>query len=260
MTAISDSSAATSAAATLATDHRTARVDLAAAFRWFARLNMHESVANHLSVAVSSDGAKFLINPRGRHFSRISAGDLLLLDANDPTTPAREEAPDPTAWHLHARLHSRLPQARCVMHLHPKYATALACLKDPTLYPIDMNTMRFFGRVALDGDFSGMALSDGEGDRVADLMGEGKTVLLMANHGVLVIGPHVAAAFDELYYFERAAETLLTCYAAGKALRIVPDPVAALTERQWRDYGQLAIDHLDNIKAILDAEEPSYRR
>jgi len=247
-------------ATTLASEHRTARIDLAAAFRWFARLNMHESVANHLSIAVSADGAKFLINPRGRHFARMSASDLVLLDADDPTTLAREDAPDPTAWHLHARLHARLPQARCVMHLHPKYATALSSLEDSTLYPIDMNTMRFFGQVALDGDFSGMALSDSEGDRVADLMDAGKTVLLMANHGVLVIGPHVAAAFDELYYFERAAETLLTCYASGQALRIVPDAVAALTARQWRDYGQLAIDHLDNIKAILDAEEPSYRR
>lgn len=247
-------------AAAAGSDHRSSRVDLAAAFRWFARLNMHESVANHLSVAVSADGAKFLINPRGRHFSRICAGDLLLLDANDPATLMREEAPDPTAWHLHARLHACLPQARCVMHLHSKYATALACLEDPTMYPVDMNTMRFFGRVAVDGGFSGMALSDSEGDRVAGLMDDGKTVLLMANHGVLVIGPNVAAAFDEMYYFERAAETLLTCYATGKALRIVPDPVAALTERQWRGYGQLAIDHLDNIKAILDAEEPAYRR
>jgi ribulose-5-phosphate 4-epimerase/fuculose-1-phosphate aldolase len=191
----------------------------------------------------------------------MCAGDLLLLDANDPATLHRSDAPDPTAWHLHARLHARLPEAHCVMHLHPKYATALACLKDPTLYPIDMNTMRFFGRVAVDGDFSGMALSDSEGDRVADLMGCGKkSVLLMANHGVLVIGATVAAALDELYYFERAAETLLTCYASGRELRIVPDPVAALTERQWRGYGQLAIDHLDNIKAILDAEEPAYRR
>lgn len=246
--------------ATSAMEHQPARVDLAAAFRWFARLNMHESVANHLSVAVSADGTQFLINPRGRHFSRICAGDLLLLDANDPAALAREDAPDPTAWHLHARLHARLPQAKCVMHLHPKHATALACLADPTLYPIDMNTMRFFGRVALDVEFSGMALSDREGDRVADLIGQDKSVLLLANHGVLVVGPTVAAAFDDLYYFERAAETLLTCYASGKALRIVPDTVAALTERQWRDYGQLAIDHLDNVKAILDAEEPAYRR
>ena len=236
------------------------RIDLAAAFRWFARLQMHESVANHLSVAVSADGTRFLINPRGRHFARVTAGGLLLLDANDPDTLAHKEAPDPTAWHLHARLHARLPAARCVMHLHSKYATALGCLADPTMPPIDMNTMRFFGRVAVDAGFAGMALSEAEGERVAALLPPGKTVLLMANHGVLVVGPTVAAAFDELYYFERAAETLLTCYATGRALRIVPDEVARLTERQWRDYGQLAIDHLENVKALLDAEEPDYRR
>ena len=34
-----------------AMDHRAERIDLAAAFRWFARLDMHESVANHLSLA-----------------------------------------------------------------------------------------------------------------------------------------------------------------------------------------------------------------
>jgi ribulose-5-phosphate 4-epimerase/fuculose-1-phosphate aldolase len=240
-------------------DHPTERVDLAAAFRWLARLEMHESVANHLSVAVSADGTQFLINPRGRHFRRVRASELLLLDARDRATLERADAPDPTAWYLHAHLHASLPQARCVMHVHSRYATALACLQDSTMYPIDMNTMRFFNRVALDKEFAGMALSDNEGERVARLMGGGKTVLLMANHGVLVTGASVAAAFDELYYFERAAQTLLTCYATGKALRVVPDSIAALTERQWHDYGQLALDHLDNIKAILDEEEPAYR-
>ncbi len=241
-------------------DPQALRVDLAAAFRWLARLDMHESVANHLSVAVSADGKQFLINPRGRHFQRVCASELLLLDSGDPGTLERPDAPDPTAWYLHARLHEALPQARCVMHVHSRYATALGCLQDSTMYPIDMNTMRFFNRVVLDDGFAGMALSDGEGDRVAGLMRDGKSVVLMANHGVLVTGSSVAAAFDELYYFERAAQTLLTCYGTGQPLRILPDRVAALTERQWRDYGQLALDHFDNIKAILDVEEPSYRR
>jgi ribulose-5-phosphate 4-epimerase/fuculose-1-phosphate aldolase len=145
------------------------------------------------------------------------------------------------------------------MHLHSKYATALACLEDPTLHPIDMNTMRFYGRVAVDANYSGMALSDDEGARVARLMSGGKSVLLMANHGALIVGPTVAQTFDDFYYFERAAETLLTCYATGRKLAIVSDELAALTERQWRGYGQLSIDHLDNVKAILDAEEPAYR-
>ena len=73
------------------------RRDLAAAFRWFARLGLAESVANHFSVAVSQDGTQFLINPCRRHFSQIKASELLLLNANDPTTLEQPNAPDPTA-------------------------------------------------------------------------------------------------------------------------------------------------------------------
>ncbi|TIY00881.1 MAG: hypothetical protein E5V16_27855, partial [Mesorhizobium sp.] len=53
------------------------RVDLACAFRWTARLNMHEAVANHFSLAVNDDGSQFLMNPNQVHFSRIKASDLL---------------------------------------------------------------------------------------------------------------------------------------------------------------------------------------
>ncbi len=237
---------------------RDARFDLAAAFRWFARLGMHEAVANHLSVAVSADGSRFLMNPRGRHFSRIRASDLQLLDARDQATLTRPDAPDPTAWYIHGRLHALLPQARCIMHLHPKFATALAGLADSTMYPIDQNTMRFHGRVAMDEAYTGMALANEEGDRLARLLGK-KNVLMMGNHGVVVTGASVAQAFDEMYYFERAAETLMTCYASNRPLRIAPDDVAQTTARQWLDYPHLAEDHLAEVKAILDHEAPNYR-
>lgn len=241
-------------------EFQTQREDLAAAFRWFARLGMAESVANHFSVAVSPEGNRFLVNPCRRHFSRIRASELLLLDAHDPATLQRPDAPDPTAWYLHSGLHARVPHARCVMHLHSKYATALGCLADSTLYPIDINAARFYGRVAVDTEFSGMALSVAEAARQATLLSEGKSVLLMANHGVLVVGATVAAAFDELYYFERAAELLLTCYATGKPLRFMPPATAELTKRQWLEYTGLAGDHLTAIKQILDQEEPDYRQ
>ncbi|WP_421917589.1 class II aldolase and adducin N-terminal domain-containing protein [Mesorhizobium sp.] len=237
----------------------TMRQDLAASFRWFARLGMHESVANHFSLAVGPSGRYFLMNPRGRHFSRIRASDLILLDSEDATTLNRPDAPDPTAWHIHGRIHARCPRARCVMHLHPRYATALAALKDSRMPPIDQNTMRFFGRLAIDEDFGGMGLSDDEGDRLASKLGD-RNVLLMGNHGVLVGAETVAASLDEMYYFERACETLMIAYASGQPLRIVSDEVAAVTQRQWADYGQLAIDHLAEVRAILDVEEPDYRK
>ncbi len=235
-----------------------ARADLAAAFRWTARLDMHEAVANHFSLAVSGDGRRFLMNPDSRHFSRVRASELLLLDADDPATMDRPDAPDPTAWTLHGRIHARLPQARCVLHAHPKYATVLASLADSTIHPIDQNTARFFERVALDDGYGGMALGDEEGDRLAARLGN-KSVLMMGNHGVLVIGETVGRAFDDLYYLERAAETLVTAYMTQQPLRLMPDDVARKTAAQWADYPAFAEKHFAELKRILDEDEPDYR-
>ncbi len=92
-----------------------ARCDLAAIFRWTAREDMHEGVANHFSYAVSADGQKFLMNPFGRHFSKMRASDLLLLDANE-LSDEMSELVDPTAWAIHGAMHRNNPQARCIVH------------------------------------------------------------------------------------------------------------------------------------------------
>ena len=165
------------------------RADMAAAFRWTARLNMHESVANHLSLAVNADGTRFLINPNARHFARIRASDMLELDANDPTTMDRPDAPDPTAWGLHGSIHRACPHARCLMHVHSTHATVLASLADSRLPAIDQNSAMFFGpRQVVDDHFGGMAFGD-EGARCATLLADPQvTTMIMGNHGVLIIG------------------------------------------------------------------------
>ncbi len=186
--------------------HRDERSALAAAFRWAARLDMHEAVANHFSLAVSDDGGQFLINPYGRHFSRMRASDLLLLDAKQEPEGLGDRV-DPTAWCIHGAMHRNVPQARCILHVHSKYATVLASLMDSSLPPIDQNSMRFYGRIAVDDGFDGMGLEE-EAERLSHCLGN-KSILMMGNHGVMVVGESVAKAFDELYYFERACQTVV---------------------------------------------------
>ena len=253
-----DTSIVTMTGAERANDpYRDARIDLAAAFRWAARLDMHEAVANHFSLAVSQNGHTFLVNPHGRHFSRIRASELLLVDADDPDTMNRPDAPEPTAWFIHGAIHRNVPQARCALHVHSRYATVLACLADSTMPPIDQNTMRFYGRLAIDETFGGLGLAE-EGERISTTIGD-NTVLVMANHGVMVVGETLAEAFDELYYFERACQTLITAYSTGRPLRIARHEIATLTAQQWLDYKDGPKNHFREIKAILDAEEPDYQ-
>jgi ribulose-5-phosphate 4-epimerase/fuculose-1-phosphate aldolase len=244
-------------ARTLETDEWQLRVDLAAAFRLSAMHDWHEAVANHLSLAVSADGKKFLMNPRWRHFSRIRASDLMLLDADDPSTMERPDAPDLTAWSIHGRMHANVPQARCIIHLHPPYATALASLANPELLPIDQNTARFYNRVAFDQDYGGMANTDAEGDRLGAMLGN-KQIMMMGNHGVLVCAPTVAEAFDLTYYLERASRNLILAYSSGQQLHVMSNEVAERTAQEWEADRAQFLAHFAEMKAILDARDPSY--
>jgi len=244
---------------TTSTPEAQARVDLAAAFRWAARLNLHEAAANHFSVAVSADGKQFLLNPKGRHFSKLRASELLLLDADNPHAITAPNAPDPTAWYLHAHLHQHLPQARCILHTHMLNTTALCCLQDFEFLMLDQNACRFYQRIAYDRAYNGMALDDTEGERVAHLLGGNKSVLFMGNHGVIVVGATVAEAFDELYYLERAAAVQVLALSTRQPLALVPDQVAALACEQWLEYPQYSELHFNALKDILDEEEPAYK-
>ena len=234
------------------------RTDLAATLRWTERLNMHEAVANHFSYAVDDSGTRFLINPNQKHFSQIRASDLLLLDANDPDVLDRPDAPDITAWGLHGSVHRHCPHARCVMHVHSMFSTVLACLADSTLPPIDQNTATFFNRIVVDENFGGLALED-EGARCAALLTDPKKkVMIMGNHGILVLGNSIADTFNRMYYFERAAETYIRALQTGQPLRIIPDDIAEATARDLENYPGQADAHLTAIRDILDAEHSNY--
>jgi ribulose-5-phosphate 4-epimerase/fuculose-1-phosphate aldolase len=234
------------------------RGDLAAAFRWAAKLNYHEACANHFSAAIDQAGSQFLLNPRGRHFSRMRSSDLLLLDANHAGTRGVQPLADPTAWYLHAHLHQQVPRARVVLHTHMPYATTLCCLENFEFLMLDQNACRFHGRIGYDRDYAGMALDDTEGERVASLLGDDKSVLFLGNHGVIVIGESVAEAFDELYYLEKAAQLQVLALSTGQPLALVPDDVAALACKQWLDYPDVAAYHFNELRSILDDTEPEY--
>ena len=160
---------------------------------------MHEGIANHLSVCSPEAGGGFYVNGTGMHFSTIKASDLFLVEQSKINElKDKPELVDPTALHIHGSIHKKVPHAKCILHVHSKYATALAALEDPTLPPIDQNTMRFFNRVGVYRDFGGMGFEE-ESEKMASKIGN-KKVLLMSNHGVLTTGQTVAEAFDELYY------------------------------------------------------------
>ncbi|MCX2721229.1 class II aldolase/adducin family protein [Roseibium salinum] len=207
---------------------------------------------------MSSCGRKFLLNPRWQHFATVRASDLLILDADSPEVMKGSDAPDPSAWAVHGTLHREIPEARVILHCHSPYATALACLKDPTLLPIDNNTARFFGRIGYDLEFGGISDTASEGEHLARAL-RGHAVLVMGNHGVTVTGETVADAFEDLYFFEKAARTQILALSTGCPLAVLNEAVARDTAEGWVSYRGMAERHFDYLKSTLDAEDASWR-
>ena len=231
--------------------------DLAATFRWTARLNMHEGVANHFSACVPGS-SNFYVNKAGIHFSQIKASDLLLVTKeNIESLRSKPEIVDPTALNIHGTIHEKVPHAKCIFHVHSKYSTALSTLKDPSLKPIDQNTMIFYNRVSVFRDFGGLGFEE-ESLKMANALGN-KQHMLLANHGIITTGETVADGFNSLYYFEKAAETYLTALSTNKELNIVSHEIAEKTAQETADYPiDLARLFLNQIRLILDKEEPDY--
>ena len=142
--------------------------------------------------------------------------------------------------------------------MHSIFATVLASLADSTMPAIDQNTATFYNRYVVDEEFGGLAF-ESEGERCASMLADPKKkVMIMGNHGVLVIGSDPADAFNRLYYFERAAETYIRARQTGQKLRVLPDEIAEKTAQELDDYPGQAEAHMREIKAVLDAEGSDY--
>ena len=235
---------------------RVGRVELAAAFRMAVRLGFHEGVCNHFSLALSDDGREFLVNPYGRHFVELRACDLLRVDVGGRVLGGDGEV-EASALHIHGRLHVARPDLRCILHTHMPYATALTSIEGARLEPINQNALRFMGRIAYDDDYGGLALDAAEGDRIAAALGD-KQIMFMTNHGVLATGASVGAAFDDLYYLERACQNQVLAMSTGAPLKRVPDEEVRRTRAEFDRYDGHGEVHFAALKRLLDREEPDY--
>ena len=117
----------------------------------------------------------------------------------------------------------------------------------------------FFNRHVVDDNYGGLAFEE-EGERCSTLLSDPKVkVMVMGNHGILVLGDDVADAFNRMFYFERACEIYIKALWTGRPLRTLSDEIAEKTAREMDDYPGQAERHLAELKAILDEEEPVYR-
>jgi ribulose-5-phosphate 4-epimerase/fuculose-1-phosphate aldolase len=237
-----------------------AKVHLAAAHRLAALHELEEGIDNHFTMTVPGRDDQYLILPFGFHWSEARASDMMVFNEQGQTLEGKGVV-ELSAKCIHAPIH-RLTGTKVVLHTHQTWATALNMLKDNRLLPASQTAAFFHDRIAYDDHYSGLADSLAEGERLAGLM-QGKNVLFMKNHGVLVIGETVAQAYRYLYKLERVCRNQILALGTGRPLEVLSAEVVARVQAPNPDDSHSRQERerlfFEAMMRVLDRELPGYR-
>ena len=234
------------------------RVNLAACYRLVAHYGWTDQIYNHISARVPGEEGRFLLNPYGLLYEEVTASSLVKIDAEGTiVSDGTGMGVNAAGFVIHSAVHAARPDAHCVIHTHSRAGMAVSAQK-AGLLPLTQHAMKFFNRLAYH-DYEGIAIDLDERQRLARDLGSFNAMILR-NHGLLTLGPTIRAAFEEMYYLERAAEAQIGAMAGGaelnmpspeaceKSARLFERPVRVSATRDW-----------PALLRMLDRQDGSYR-
>jgi len=225
------------------------RLELAACYRLFAFLGWTEMIYNHITVRVPGPEPQYLINPFGLNYDEVTARNLVKVDTKGKVLDGSTYPINLAGFIIHSAIHSARPDAHCIVHTHTTAGCAVAG-KEEGLRPDNFYSAMLHGCIAYH-DFEGITTDAGEQPRLVKSLGD-KNVLILRNHGLLVIGAHVPEALNLHWTLQRACEVqLATDSMAGPNRRVTPEVLAVTPARRDKESrggenrrGQLFFDAL----------------
>ena len=205
------------------------REELVRTMRGLEADGLNRAAAGNASVRC---GAHFLITPTGVLPPALSAEAMVEMTLDG--TPLASRWRPSSEWRFHAGLYAARPDAGAVVHVHSPHATALACCR--------REIPPFHYMVAVAGGatipcapyatFGTEALSRAVVGALA-----GRRACLLANHGLVTIGPDLARAWRLAVEVEELARQYVLALAAGGPV-LLNDAEIADAIRQFKGYGQ----------------------
>jgi ribulose-5-phosphate 4-epimerase/fuculose-1-phosphate aldolase len=215
----------------------TPQQELACAFRILARGGFGENIAGHITMrhpsGAGSSGDSLWINPWGLWWEEITAGDMCRVDHEGRVLEGRWDVTP--AFHIHTELHRRRPDAAVVIHNHPYHVTVLAALG---LVPemVHQTTAMFAGDLAFVDEYTGEVANAELGAELAARIGD-KSVVILANHGIIVTGASVAEATYRAATIDRQCRLMYDLVTSGRPYTVLPDAFTGPMQRSLVERG-----------------------
>ncbi len=236
-----------------------ARQDLAACYRIFDHLGWSESIYNHISLKIPDEDDTFLINPFGLLYDEVTASNLVKIDVEGNNIGGSPYMVNKAGFTQHAHFHKHLGErAVAICHVHTTETMAVCSHKDGLL-PTNFYACGFQNKIGYH-DFEGVTVRPEEGDRLVENLGQHQ-VLMLRNHGPVVMGRTIQEMFLMMWSLQRACEIQVATLGQGAA-QIVQQEVVDTHQRdlaQMTSQGGAGVFDFEAWKRRIDKTDDSWR-
>lgn len=185
------------------------------------RRGLVEGTAGNIS-ARQEDGA-VVITPSSVDYAEMQLDDLVVMDPDGATVAAKDGRSPSSERLLHLACYRAFDDVGSVIHSHPVHATMFAITHQPIPACIDEFSI-FVGGDVRCTEYAASGTADVGEEAVKALQGRGAA--LIANHGMVAVGPKPDTALHITALVERSAQIVWGARALG-SLVLLPDEVNA---------------------------------
>jgi ribulose-5-phosphate 4-epimerase/fuculose-1-phosphate aldolase len=227
------------------------RLELAAFYRLVDAQGWTEMIYNHITLRVPGSEPHFLINPYGLNYSEVTARNLVKIDLEGNVLDGSEYPVNLAGFVIHGAIHAVRHDAHCVVHTHTTAGMAVACKEEGLRYD-NFYSAEFFRDVGYH-EFEGISTDVDERKRLAENLGS-KRVLILRNHGLVLVGSHVPAVFEDYWRLQRACEVQMASDSmSGANQQVRPEVLDAIPRQLSKARGALEATGVRRGQVFFDA-------
>jgi ribulose-5-phosphate 4-epimerase/fuculose-1-phosphate aldolase len=198
------------------------RVDLAACYRLVDLFGWSDLINTRITARIPGPDDHFLINPYGLLYDEIMASSLVKIDFSGNKVEPSDVEINSGGFAIPGAVHRARPDVACVIHTHSVAGCAVSMQQDGLL-PLNQHALDVIGHVAYH-PYEGTGRNPAEITRVLADFAD-RHIMVLRNHGLLVVGSSIAAAFVSTYRMERACAMQLAFQQSGAALHPIGEAV-----------------------------------
>jgi len=172
------------------------------------------------------------ISPSGMDYFETKPEDVVVMDLNGKIVDGFRKPS--SEWRMHLIFYQKREDVGAVVHTHSMFATTLATLHwevPPASYLI-----AYAGKKVPCAPYATFGTQE-IADAAYNAMGEEYNAVLLANHGLIAVGPDMPSAFGIAEIIEMVCEIYYRAKCVGEPV-ILPDEEMELMLEKFKTYGQ----------------------